>query len=199
VRPDAFVCIASGPNLAPEQCDAAQRAADAGAVRIVVVNDCWRLAPRADILYAADKKWWDLHIAAVRAGFSGECWTTHAAASVAHSLRYIESKPGAGLFPRHESRISQGANSGFQAMMLARLFGARRILLLGYDMQRTGGRSHWFGDHPKPLTNGDPAYWRAHFDTVAPLLAAEGTEVVNCSAATALACFPRLPLAEALA
>lgn len=97
--------------------------------------------------------------------------------------------------------ICRGANSGFQALNLAVHLGARRIVLLGYDMQRTGGLSHWHGDHGRGLNNPSEhnfARWRRQFEEAAPTLAAAGIEVVNCSRATALTCFPRMDLHAAL-
>lgn len=190
------VCIASGPSVTAEQCEHAEAARARGSCRIIAVNDSWRLAPAADLLYAADHTWWALHFDAVSRLFAGARWTTSEQAAFEHGLRYIPSELGCKLFP--PGKISRGGNSGFQAIMVARHLGARRIILLGYDMQRTGDRAHWFGDHPRPLTNGNPKYWVDRFNDVAPLLAAEGIEVINCSAATALRCFPKLHLSEAL-
>ncbi|MGA4815964.1 hypothetical protein ACPA9J_15885 [Pseudomonas aeruginosa] len=48
-------------------------------------------------------------------------------------------------------------------MAIAR--GAKRIILLGYDMQKTNGQSHWHGDHPKGLGSaGKIAEWPSEFE-----------------------------------
>lgn len=192
------VVVASGPSFSVEQAEliAAARADDR--CRVIVVNDCYRRLPNADALYAADRSWWRLHIDAVRAGFTGECWTQDERAAAEFGLQRVEMIRGNGLLPIADSRITCGSNSGFQALMLARLFGARRIVLVGFDMQRTAGLKHWFGDHPKTLSNGDPRSFITHFDVVAQALAAESTHVVNCSEATALRCFARADLAATL-
>jgi hypothetical protein len=39
-------------------------------------------------------------------------------------------------------------------MGLAFLFGAARIVLVGYDMREVDGRRHFFGSHPRPLRDG---------------------------------------------
>ncbi|HCZ48509.1 MAG TPA: hypothetical protein DCZ11_05850, partial [Gammaproteobacteria bacterium] len=49
-------------------------------------------------------------------------------------------------------RIHQGGNSGYQALNLAVLLGAERVILLGYDMH--GG--HWHGRHGGRLNNPEP-------------------------------------------
>lgn len=111
-------------------------------------------------------------------------------------LNFIDSidEPGLSTSPK---RIHQGGNSGYQAIGLAHAWGAERVVLLGYDMQRTGGKSHWHGDHKGGLPNLGPAMttWPAKFATIA----AQWPHVVNASRQTALTCFPRVTLADALA
>jgi hypothetical protein len=183
-----------------------------GRVRVIAVNDNFRRLPNADILYAADLNWWRANIDDVRCGFAGERWTQYdgerlerspqvkadCAEARALGCKLIDMKRGVALLPLAEDRISCGANSGFQALMLARHFGARRIILVGYDMQRTGGAAHWFGQHPKGLSNGDPRHWVKHFEATAAPLAAEGILVINCSTSTALRGFPRADLSAAI-
>lgn len=96
--------------------------------------------------------------------------------NIAHA---IQAEPGT---------IGGGGNSGFQALNLAIQFGARRILLLGYDMH--GG--HWHGDHPAGMAqpkDDTMARWRRAFQANAPLIAAMGVEVINCTPGSALTCF----------
>jgi len=92
-------------------------------------------------------------------------------------------------------------NSGYQALNLAIHFGARKIILLGYDMQcGPNGQTHWFGSHPGALEKGAGLYPRfvQNFRTTLPDLERNGITVVNCSRSTALDCFPKIPLVEAL-
>jgi hypothetical protein len=207
----AVVCVASGPSFTVEQAALIEGARAEGRVRVIVVNDNYRRLPNADVLYAADHNWWRVHIDNVRFGFAGERWTQYEsqrcetakireelAQAKSFGCRLIDMKRGIELLPLELDRISCGANSGFQALMLARHFGARRIILVGYDMQRDGGREHWFGPHPKGLSNGDPRQWVKHFEAVAATLAAEGIMVINCSPSTALRGFPRADLSAAL-
>lgn len=193
--------MASGPSLTAEDASAAR-----GRARIIAVNDSWRLAPFADLLYAADAPWWDHENGAKHRGFAGEKWTQDqrsgsdaqfkAAARWGLTLVHSENRAGLSFAPE---LVHQGGNSAFQALNLALLFGARRILLLGFDMQATGGRAHFFGNHPPGLDHQQPfGMWRAAFAAAAPQLAEAGIEVINCSHETALTCFPCRPIEEAL-
>ena len=203
--------VASGPSLDADQAATITAAQAAGRCRVIVVNETWQQIPAADVLYAADAAWWSLRIGDVRAGFSGELWTQQEGlvrlaggkrepwedAAPRLGVNVIRSVAGAGVHPDPDA-VYRGGNSGHQAICLARLFGARRIVLAGFDMQRTAGRSHWHGDHVG-LANGNPASFVPHFEKLAPELAAEGIECINASRATALTCFPRATLADALA
>jgi hypothetical protein len=91
--------------------------------------------------------------------------------------------------------VNTGQNSGYQAIGLAYQFGAARILLTGFDMQHTAGRSHWHGDHPAGMGNAQNIHrWVRHFAALADDLRAVGVEVVNCTRETALECWPRSTL-----
>lgn len=85
--------------------------------------------------------------------------------------------------------IHRGSNSGYQAVNLALLLGAKRIILVGFDMMKSGGKSHFFGDHPEPMNAASPyPSFVAKFGTIRP--EDYGIEIWNCSRRTALTCFP---------
>nr|WP_288093342.1 hypothetical protein [Thauera sp.] len=97
-------------------------------------------------------------------------------------------------------RIKHYNNSGAAAISLAAERGAQRILLLGYDCQRTNGQAHWHGDHPRGLGNaGSMDKWAGSFAELAENMRKRGVEVINCSRATALTVFPRSDLESELA
>lgn len=87
-----------------------------------------------------------------------------------------------------------GYDTGTSAINLAYHFGAKEIVLLGYDM--TGGR--WFNGeipHPMPIIPDDK-----HCGHMAPLpklaedCVRKGVRVVNCSPTSKVTCFERQPL-----
>ena len=53
---ETLACLGVGPSLT-----AAQVAALRGKTRSIAINDAWRLAPWADVLYACDGRWWRKH------------------------------------------------------------------------------------------------------------------------------------------
>lgn len=171
-----FVCIASGPSLTAAQVDYVR-----GKAVVIAVNDNYRMAPWADHVYACDRSWWNNHAATVRETCSGRLWTKSKEAAEKYALNHV-------LLP--------GNNSGFQAIHLANRLGAARIILIGYDMQHTGGKAHWFGNHPAGFRNADGVEkWRNAFNRLNTEIPAP---IINCTIDTALTCFPRRNLEDVL-
>lgn len=193
-----WVCIASGPSLTEADVTYVR-----GKAKVAVVNDGYRLAPWADVLYACDRPWWDVHVNTVRETFTGRCYSHSRPSAEQYKLHHVSGKDGHGLC-REANTVHYGANGGYQVVNLVYHFGARRILLLGYDMQPDPDdpeRTHWFGQHPGNLERGAPgkfAKWVRGFRQLADDLAAEGIDVINCSRNTALPWFPRMTIEEAL-
>lgn len=143
------------------------------------------MAPWADALYAMDTPWWQQYDREVKATFKG--------------LRVR----GAGS---SQSRLADRAmfgagclNSGAGALLMAAYYGAKVIIMLGYDCSvGKDGAKHWHADHPKVLGNaGMLPKWPAQFGQVAAQLNGK-VRVVNASRQTALECFERLSLYKAL-
>lgn len=180
----SIVCIASGPSLSQEDVDYVR-----GKSKAYVVNDVYKLAPWADALYACDCDWWDVH----KPEFSGKKYTISEEAANKYGLERVEydTKQKWG-----KEKIATGGNSGFQAMNLAYIHGAKKIVLLGYDMGRTNGKSHFFGDHPQRLQRSpDYSKWVLAFREAAPYI---DVDVINCSRESNIDCFPRMRIQDAL-
>lgn len=174
------VCIASGPSLTSDDVEQVRHWHKHRYGRVIVTNTTWTIAPWADVLYAADRKWWDQYLSTARHGFVGE--------RVTH-CHY----PG---ITRAESLNVY--NSGANAIALAADRGAKRIILLGYDVSMDGALAHWHEDHPLPLKNANSIEsWPKKFTQVAVAIAGK-SDVVNCSRRTALTIFRRGSLLDEL-
>lgn len=221
------VLIAGGPSLTTEDVEIVRQARMAERVRVVVVNDAYLLAPWADVHYAGDRRWHAWHTAGIEKPLLGLTaaqvaarWKAFAGqkAAVEWGTEYPTPQPNAVIADEavhilgnlHEpyhgeglsldpERIVTGRHSGFQALNVAVLAGATRILLLGYDgAPAPGGRTHWHGGHPV-ASAGIFEYIRRSFSAAEAQLAAAGVEVVNCSPGSQINAFPKAPLAEVLA
>lgn len=211
---DTYCCIASGPSLTQADVDYVR-----GKARVIVVNDNYLVAPWADYLWASDYEWWiaipngwkDRHLDLLSyVDFRGARCTLDLSAASEFGLHYIVSRNETGL--NRQGEINHGSHSGHAAIAFAYWLGAKRIILLGYDL---GGEGHWFGKHPKvrrvhPITGQEyevdlerttPACfetWCKEMEPLARDLREAGVEVVNCTRTTALTCFPRAALEDVL-
>lgn len=184
------VCIGGGPSLTAEDVAYCRHRA-----RVVAVNDAYRLAPWADVLYACDAKWWDWHKGAP--AFAGLKYALERRASKWPGVQVLENTGHDGL-EAQPTGVKTGRNSGYQAINIAVHLGATRIVLLGYDMMRGPNKQeHWFGDHPTKTHSPYPAFAEKFKALVVPLQKL-GVTVINCSRRTALNIFQRQPLEATL-
>lgn len=164
---------------------------------MIAINDAYKLAPWAGVLYAADSLWWRVHQGVP--SFTGLKYSLQPEARRWPGVEVLRNTGEFGL-ETDPTGLRTGRNSGYQAINVAVHLGALRIVLLGYDMQATEGKSHWFGDHPKPLRHGHTyGVWLTFFRSLVQPLADLGVTVINATRTTALETFPRMSLAEALA
>jgi len=168
-----------------------------------VVNDSFRLGPFADALYACDGDWWDHWwqpgCPSGASAFVGQKWSQDARAAETYGINRVPSVAELGL-SLDPLRIHLGSNSGYQALNLAVLFGASRILLTGFDMKLSvGGQRHFFGDHPGSLNKAsDYNQFIRAFHTTADDLKRAGVEVLNCTPGSALDAFPMAKLEDVI-
>jgi hypothetical protein len=188
------VVAAPGPSLTEEVAELCR------GERVIAVNDAYRLLPWAEVKYACDAQWWEIHSCNV---LSGEKWTSHSLSpkndkrGMSAGFHIIEGRDGVG-FSRDPAVIHYASNSGFQAVNLALLFGADSIVLVGFDMREVGGKTHFFGNHKTPLRDGHQfGPWIRKFADAAARLG-PAPRIINATPGSALTCFPMMPLAEAL-
>jgi len=187
---DWSIIIASGPSLTRADCDAMR-----GIGHTTVINRAVFFAPWADCLYAGDQSFWKVYGPDI-AWFRGER-VTH------QEYKSTRQFTGDYRFRRF------GGNSGHQAIQYAVSRGSRRIALLGFDHQHTGGKKHCHEDYPRHVRVGNETvsfgnaecvdYWVKIMNSTAQDLQRMGAEVVNLSRDTALECFPRMTVEEFVA
>lgn len=146
---DIFI-LASGPSLTQRDCDTIARSG----VPTLAVSDAYRLID-ADYHYACDRKWWEIHGRYVKAGIRFTQYGGDDEREYAESigLKAIQSSSDAGL---GLDCIRTNGNSGAQAINLAYLLGFKTFYLVGFDMQWTGGKSHFFWRPSRRITERRP-------------------------------------------
>ena len=155
------------------------------------------MLPTCDHVYASDYKWYKHHIADLTRDYEGQLWTQSEAWTEKNQdidpgqwgIKCLTAKTQAKGLSRDKDVIHTLSNSGAAAIGLAYRLGATRIILLGFDMMLSGGKRHWFGNHPDQLHVG--SNYQQFMATIATIKPEEyGIEIWNCSRRTALKCFP---------
>lgn len=181
---DTAVVIGSGPSLSRDQIVEVH---DSDA-HVIAINDNYKLAPWADVLFASDIMWWYYHKDNIPTGM--ECWTIEDVGDrFAKRYNYpnLNQVPFTKDYAVYNDKVHHGGNSGYISIQLARLFGAKKIILIGFDHTHTNGKAHWFGDHDKTWFRKnaeDTDRWLENIERL--LLDMKDIEVVNCSNETAI-------------
>ena len=201
----AAVLIGGGPSLTLEQVEKVRAAHAARLVRVIAINDAYRLAPFAEVCYFADAQWWNWHKDKPEfRDFAGQkCSIADSIAGIGDAAVHIMANAagrghsvGLSLDP---TRIVTGRHSGYQALNLAILAGARTVILLGFDAREpTTGPTHWFGEHATPTPLAAYAEYRRAFSAGETAIKAAGVRVLNCSPGSAIDAFEKIDLEQAL-
>jgi hypothetical protein len=161
----------------------------------IAVNDAWQIAPKADVLYASDDSWWRFHrVVPEFDGFRVGCFQCYRMPGVINLE--VTGQPG---YDERLGWLRTGNSSGYAATHLAAQLGARKIVLVGFDLQPVKGRHHFFGEHDPGMGHrqkSDYAQWCALFAGLGKELTARGIEVVNATPGSALKCVPAVRLED---
>jgi hypothetical protein len=207
---DVCIILAGGPSLRDQNhypiLNLAQH------LRIITINDSWRLVPFGEIHYFCDEKWWSDQIArnyrALNVNYSFhdsiylQTWIGSHDSFIDHpQVRHLNLTGQQGL-ETDPTGLRHGSNSGYQAINLAYHYGAKKIILLGYDMHvAANGRTHWH-DAPRQAPNAFADILKQtmlpHFQTLVEPLEDEGVQVINATPDSELKCFPMMSLEDVI-
>lgn len=182
-RGQTVLVVCTGPTLGIP-------AVQASRLPKIAVNTAYQILPDADVHYAGDGLFWKVHYARmVGAVQRPNFWTVDPnAADRAHVSRWR----GANRSGIGETLIHLNGNSGAQAINLAYLFGARRILVAGMTMAAPDGLRHFHGNHEAPLVQTQCFdEWLHKLQTVAADAQRLGVEIINCDPESRATMFPK--------
>ncbi len=181
-------------------------------LRVITINDSWIYYPKADVFYFCDPRWWTEQYGANCRSVDGTVtfrellasgfWVRGTCDEVSCDPRLHElAFTGQVGLERKPDGLRHGSNSGYQAIGLARHFGAKRIVLLGYDMRVVNGRTHGHNGSRNPAAVFAQTLKHSmlpFFPLLVKPLREEGIEVVNATPGSALRCWPLTSLEEAV-
>lgn len=174
---------------------------------VIGTNDAYRLGDFVGVCFFGDFHWLatrredgKTHRAALFA-FPGLVVTTYGDASVFETTPYVRVLARRPNFQTDRSRCGWFANTGTSAVNLAYLMGARRVVLVAFDMKLRDGSANWhinLKDRPNPEIY---ARFISHFERLERerLAAGAAFEIVNATPGSALTLYPFVDLAEEVA
>jgi hypothetical protein len=191
----AFV-MATGPGLGVDTVDYIY---SLDGYRYIGISDCYRCCPYLDLFYACDHRWWNIHrdnVAKWGSSRGGYWCTEKKTKEVYRDLNWIPGKSGQG-WSKDQGLIHYGSNSGYQILNIAYLTGVTTMILVGFNMMVVGDQRHFFGNHPKGLSqNSSYQSFARQFQTIK---VPPGVDVINASSPTRLDAFPKMTLRDAVA
>lgn len=160
--------------------------------KTIAINKAILSLPSADILYWTDSRvygWYKTEIDK----FKGLKITIRDHVSYPNDVKILKKGDKYGLC-EDGTTLSHGNNSGYAAINLAYLLGAKKIVLLGYDMKNNGTQSHYHDGYPVPLT-ADSVYKEQFipgFEILANLLKEKDIKVYNASIKSSIMVWPKI-------
>jgi hypothetical protein len=143
--------VGGGPSLDPHDITVAHR----NGARVIGVNDAYRFGVGIDLLFWGDFDWYfgtekhQGHREGVLKWPGIRVTTAHQCAEEP-AVHYLIANHSPGLHP--PPYLKWYRNSGFSAVALAVLLGAKRIVLLGFDGKRVHGAHNWHVDNVRDVS-----------------------------------------------
>lgn len=198
--------VASGPSTKKEDLEQLR-----GRAAVLAVKANVELVPWADAVYGCDAAWWRHKKGLVDFKGLKVAWAPQAVSRYPDIKKIDIETSQDRIYPVQCRKyrmvfdplgtIGNGGNSGYQALNLAVQFGAKRILLIGFDMHDRSG-AHWYGrNYWEKCGNPDTDCfdrWIRALDVAAVDLENLGVQVINTSPLSALTCFRRGTIKSAL-
>lgn len=160
----------------------------------IACNNAFILADWAEVLFGADSRWWQTNAWALHKHVGWYKVTRRAPPGrMPFPIRCVNADHKGGL--SLDPTVIRGRNSGHMALNVATLMGAKKVVLIGFDLH-TRGPTHFHALHQKPANIEAFKTWLGDFDLAKPILEKAGIEVLNANKQSALKAFPFCELEE---
>lgn len=201
------VILATGPSLTKGIMNSVRLGQEHGLWSVFGMNHLWRDYKELDHFLACNPAYYDTQWNKGLNNLKAEKWTWDFNTASKYGINYIKGRWADG-FSKDRSYIHYGHSSGFQLPQIAVHQGFKRLLLCGYDMKfapdydglnkRIGSYPrHYFGEYEEKelshwpshkVKNGEFIELIEQFEKVSYLN--PEIEIINCTAESALTCFP---------
>lgn len=171
---------------------------------VIGVNNAYQIGSWLDVLFFGDCSWYLVHKQALAKwpGLKVTCCPRFEGKNKEKSegIKFLKKDRRKGI-SKNSGTVCWNSNSGAAAISLAALFGATRIILLGFDMVMDENASHWHGSHGRPGEKMRKPPFNRHlrgFPDIAADAKTLGIEIINCSPGSAIPDFTKKSIDEVL-
>lgn len=173
---------------------------------VLGVNQAYQLGDWVDVCYSGDRRWYYWNVPQV-SKYKGIMYTSYPAFLPRKNCPTINLGriSSYGISDKSRHSIAWNGNSGASAINVAYWLGARRVVLLGFDMQRIGDEFNWHDKYPaikrSKKDNRYPTPYRRFLKCwrqVAIDAKRLGVEILNATPDSSLKLFPSVLLEDTL-
>jgi hypothetical protein len=167
-------------------------------VRTIAINKAMLYHTQTDVLYWTDVRFYTWYKNEID-NYKGLKFALKAGSQYTNDISILKKGKAHGLETDRQT-LAHGNNSGYAAINLAYHLGARRIILLGFDMASDGKDGHFHDGYPTRAA-GDKMYqdkFLPGFKQLHSELKDSGVTVLNASPYSKLTVFPKITLEQAL-
>ena len=167
---------------------------------VIGVNNAYKLGDWVDVCWFSDTRWFTWHQEALRnfAGLKAHC----SAVKSPFVKRLLRSKNKLGI-DKNPRYVCWNMHSGGSAINFAYHLGAKRVILLGFDMKKIDIseklRSNWHEDHPSPDKKNPYNKFLESFSFIKKDADNLGLEILNATLDSAITDFKFVKLEEVYA
>jgi len=166
--------------------------------KTIAINKAILFHSRADVLYWTDVRFYTWHKHEID-NYKGLKFALKPGSQYSSDVKILKKGKAYGIETDPQT-LAHGNNSGYAAINLAYHLGAKRIILLGFDMAGNGSDGHFHDGYPTKSA-GDRMYqdkFIPGFKQLAAALAMTNVTVLNASPYSKLTVFPKITLEQAL-
>jgi hypothetical protein len=159
---------------------------------IICTNNAYQLYPNAMILFFMDKVWFEKHDKTIKETFKGipiTCDSHLKKFFHDNGINYIFNRGPKNGLSENPDKLN-GTNSGAMAINLAVLMGYKKIVLLGFDMNKDAKTLHWHPPHFRPSnTDRYATHFLPGMNSIAPFQEKFDFKIYNINKESAITCF----------
>ena len=167
--------------------------------KIIGCNNAFELDVAVDVCWSGDMRWLLRNKEKLR-HFGGLKLTCVQAQQIPPGIHQLQRGKLNGI-EKDPRKISWNHNTGASAINVAYHFGAKKIVLLGFDMQHIEGKNNWHDSHAPTWSPAPDVYEKRFlpkFNQIKIDADALGLDIVNATPGSALTLFPIVELKDVI-